>query len=188
MSDHPEREILFEGRFIRAIRRAHWEYVERVREISAVMIVAVTPGGELLLTEQYRYPVDCRVIELPAGLAGDIPGSEDEALVKAAQRELLEETGYEAAEMIPLTMGPTSPGLANEIVNIFLAKHLQKVHAGGGDESEDIVAHAVPLDGIETWLEARQAEGLQIEPRVYAGIYFARRAERAISRSAGSVD
>jgi ADP-ribose pyrophosphatase len=175
MSDLPPTEVLLEGEFIRAVRRGHWEYVERVRQIAAVMIVAVTPDGCLLIAEQFRLPVAARVLELPAGLAGDIPGEEGEALELAARRELLEETGYEAETMIPLTSGPTSPGLANEVVTIFLAQGLHKVHEGGGDDHEDIIVHAVPLEGIELWLEDRAADGLLIEPRIYAGIYFARR-------------
>jgi ADP-ribose pyrophosphatase len=175
MSELPQPETLFEGRFIRAVRRGHWEYVERVREITAVMIVAVTPDDCLLLAEQFRVPVAGRVLELPAGLAGDVPGEEDEALELAARRELMEETGYEAETMIPVTAGPSSPGLANEVVTIFLAQGLHKVHDGGGDDHENIVVHAVPLDGIELWLEDRAAEGVMIEPRIYAGIYFARR-------------
>lgn len=175
MTENAPKQVLFEGEFIRGIRRGHWEYVERVRDIAAVMIVAVTPENRLLIAEQFRPPVAGRVLELPAGLAGDIPGEEHEGLLKAARRELLEETGYEADEMIELTTGPTSPGLANEIVTIFLARGLHKVHDGGGDDSEDIVVHEVPLDEAEAWLDRKAAEGLQIEPRIYAGIYFARR-------------
>jgi len=40
-SDSEPSRVLFEGEFIRAVRRGHWEYVERVRQIAAVMIVAV---------------------------------------------------------------------------------------------------------------------------------------------------
>lgn len=155
------------------MRRGHWEYVERVRQIAAVMIVAVTGEDELLITEQFRPPVAGRVLELPAGLAGDIPGNEDEALLAAARRELLEETGYEAEEWTLTTSGPTSPGLANEIVTIFVARGLRKTHPGGGDASEDIVVHAVPLREIEAWLKLKAGEGLQVEPRIYAGIHFA---------------
>jgi NAD+ synthase (glutamine-hydrolysing) len=46
-----------------------------------------------------------RVIEMPAGLVGDEPGQEEESFESAARRELLEETGYEAASLEPLFAG-----------------------------------------------------------------------------------
>ena len=62
--------------------------------------------------EQYRPPVDKYVIELPAGLAGDQKENRGEALESAARRELLEETGYQAAKMEQLVWGASSAGIA----------------------------------------------------------------------------
>jgi ADP-ribose pyrophosphatase len=115
------------------------------------------------------------VIELPAGLVGDIAGEEDERLETAAGRELLEETGYRASRLELLTSGPPSAGMASEIVAFFLASGLVKVHDGGGDEAEDITVHAVPLAGVENWLDQQAAAGLLIDPKIYAGLYFIRR-------------
>src|SRR5699024_5375128 len=126
---------------------------------------------------QPRLPVDTAVIELPAGLVGDIEGEEDESLVTAAARELEEETGYRAAELREVMAGPPSAGLANENAVFYLARGLTKVGAGGGDDSEQITPHVVSLAKIRGWLAAREAEGLLIDPKVYAGLYFAEHAD-----------
>ena len=113
-----------------------------------------------------------RVIELPAGLAGDEPGTQNEQLIEAARRELLEETGYESSCWEYLTEGPSSAGLATEAFVIYLARDARRVGAGGGDANEDIGVHVVPLDGIEVWLKDRRRDGVVIDPKIYAALYF----------------
>ncbi|HXT22313.1 MAG TPA: NUDIX hydrolase, partial [Thermoanaerobaculia bacterium] len=104
-------EVLGEGRFLRLLRRRGWELVERNGVQGIVVLVAVTPDGELLLVEQHREPVRGTVIELPAGLAGDELDSAGESLEQAATRELREETGWEATSWERLSTGPPSAGL-----------------------------------------------------------------------------
>jgi ADP-ribose pyrophosphatase len=173
--DKQERIILAEGRFLRLIKCGRWEYADRTNSSGAAVIVAVTDERKLLLIEQHRIPVDRRVIELPAGLAGDLPGSESEALATAARRELLEETGYEAKEMTWLASGPPTAGLASEIVTYFLAGGVRRVNGGGGDGHEKIQVHEVPLKDVDGWLQQKMTEGLLVDPKVYAGLYFANR-------------
>jgi ADP-ribose pyrophosphatase len=169
-----ERTILAAGRHLQLVQQGHWEYADRTSAREAVALAAVTDERQLLLVEQYRIPVGRRVIELPAGLVGDIAGEEDERLETAAGRELLEETGYRASRLELLTSGPPSAGMASEIVAFFLASGLVKVHDGGGDEAEDITVHAVPLASVENWLDQQAAAGLLIDPKIYAGLYFIR--------------
>jgi ADP-ribose pyrophosphatase len=163
--------ILGAGRFLRLVRADGWEFVERVRATGVVAIVAVTTDGELILTEQFRASVKGPVIDLPAGLAGDGPGTEE--LVTAARRELIEETGYDARRFALLAHAPTSPGLTTEVVSFFRATGLKKVGAGGGVESEQIQIHAVKLERADGWLRRRIRNGVQIDCKVYAGLHFA---------------
>lgn len=165
------REV-FSGRHLKLMDRNGWEYAERRMVTGVVTIVAVTSEGRLILTEQFRPPVGARVIELPAGLAGDIAGAEDEELATAAARELHEETGYRAERIELIARGPSSAGLTSEVINFFRAADAHPDGKGGGDETEDITVHVVPLATIDAWLKKKERAGLLIDPKIYAGIHL----------------
>lgn len=171
----PEPQTLADGKFIRLVKQGKWEYAQRKGISGIVTIVAVTDDRKLLLVEQDRAPVGGRVIELPAGLAGDDEEHRGEDLANAARRELLEETGYEADEMAQVAQGPPSAGMTDEIITLFVARGLRKVGEAEGDGSEDITVHEVPLDEVVEWLEARWREGRMVDMKVYAGLFFAAR-------------
>lgn len=160
---------LHEGDYLRLLRRGHWEYVERTNSHGVAVIVAVTGAGELLLVEQYREPVARRVIELPAGLVGDV--GENETLLEAARRELLEETGYAAGEIEIACSGPVSAGLSNEVTTFCIARGLERAGPGGGDATEDITVHAIPLIEADTWLRTRPGD-IAVDPKIYTGLYL----------------
>ena len=168
------KDILAEGRFLRFVVENGWEYAERKNLNGIVTLVAVTPEGNLLLVEQFRTAVGGPVIELPAGLSGDVAGGEGEALEAAAARELEEETGYRAARFVFLTEGPAASGATNESVSFFRAFDLERVGEGGGEGDERILVHEVPLPKVEEWLEEARARGAQVDPKVYAGLFFVR--------------
>lgn len=168
------RELLYQGKFLNLIREGRWEYAERVRATGAAIIIAVTPNKEIILVEQYRIPVGVRTIELPAGIIGDEPQNGHETHEEAAARELLEETGWKAEKVVPLTTGAASSGAISEVVTLFLADELVKVHEGGGVENEEITVHLVPVAQIDQWLKRKAAEGLLIDPKIYTGLYFVR--------------
>jgi ADP-ribose pyrophosphatase len=173
VSNHNDRRVLAEGRFLRMLSCSGWEWVERTNTSAAVVIAAITAERELALIEQHRIPLDRRVIELPAGLVGDSAESREEGLIEAARRELLEETGYEAETIDYLFDGPSSSGLSNEVFTLMLARDARKVGPGGGDASEDIRVHLVPLDQIDAWLASKRREGFMISPKIYSALYFA---------------
>lgn len=168
-----DSRLLGEGIHLRLLVHKGWEYLERTQARYAVVIVALTHDGKLVLVEQYRPPVQSRVIELPAGLVGDVPQEGMDDAREAARRELLEETGYDAAELEYLTEGPPSPGLSNELVIFFRARQLRRSGAGGGVEGEQITVHEVPLLQAEAWLDKRRRAGIMIDPKTYAGLFFA---------------
>ena len=169
---HP-KEILASGKYLRLVREGTWEYSERVGASGIVAMVPVTDAGEIVLVEQYRVPTKAFVIEIPAGLVGDKAGHEDEGLELAAARELEEETGYKAGAMRRLLEGPSAAGSSNSVITFFLATQLVKVGPGGGDEHEDITVHVVPIAGAMAWLEAQVKLGKVIDPKIFAGLYFA---------------
>src|SRR5690242_1937056 len=124
-----ETTTLYEGKWLRLRKQGPWEYAERTNEGGlAVIVVAATPDRKVLFVEQYRVPVGARTIEMPAGIVGDIHAGE--SLELAAERELLEETGWQASKVELLMIGPTSAGMSSERVAFVRATGLAKVHDG----------------------------------------------------------
>jgi ADP-ribose pyrophosphatase len=157
-------EIMWEGRFISAVRDGNWEYVRRTRGISAAVILAETDDGEIILVEQSRIPIGRRCLELPAGLIGD--DYDDDNVEKAAARELEEETGYCAHEIQPLGEYYSSPGMVAESFTLVRATGLTRVGDGGGIEGEEIVVHHVPRADVVSFIEQKRDEGIGIDVRL----------------------
>ncbi|MGW8257027.1 MAG: NUDIX hydrolase [Thermoguttaceae bacterium] len=173
MNADNECRVIAEGKYVRLVARGRWEWAERTNTAAAAVITAVTRNAEMVLIEQHRPPLDAWVVELPAGLVGDETHLKEEEMIEAAKRELLEETGYVSAAWRHLFDGPSSPGLTNEHYAMYLAKDVEKTGPGGGDDSEDIHVRLVPLDQVENWIAEKQQQGLQVDPKVYIGLYFA---------------
>jgi ADP-ribose pyrophosphatase len=96
--------------------------------------IALTPEERVVLVRQYRPAVDRTTLELPSGLVDD-----DESPETAARRELLEETGYEAAEVELLgALFPDAGRLANRIW-CFVARNLRHVIEHSAEEGIEVV-------------------------------------------------
>ena len=161
----------YRGRYLSLLERDRWEFASRSNASGVVVIVAVTEAGEIVLVEQYRKPVGACVVELPAGLVGDL-ADPDETVIVAAHRELLEETGYAAARMEVLMACPSSAGMSDEIITFVLATGLERIGPGGGDDSEDIEVLPLPLADVDEWLDAQRAAGKPMDPKIYAALYW----------------
>jgi ADP-ribose pyrophosphatase len=96
---------------------------EVVKHPGAVGILALDEAGQVLLIRQYRHPVGRQLWEIPAGLR-DVAG---EPPLATAQRELLEEAGYLAADWQVLADFFTSPGITSERLRVYLARGLTSV-------------------------------------------------------------
>jgi len=168
-----ETKTLAEGSFLGMYTRGRWEFAARTNCTGAVGILPITDDGQLILVEQFRIPLQARVIEIPAGLVGDEAEFAHESLAETAARELLEETGYRAGEITPLFFGPTSPGMSTEVVHFFAATKLCREHAGGGTEHEDILVHHVPISELARWIAGKQADGLLVDFKIHACLHLA---------------
>ena len=161
-ADEPE-EIVWQGKFITTRKRGRWEYVSRARGIKAAVILAVDEG-HLLLVEQYRVPLGCNCIELPAGLVGD--EVEGEAMELAASRELEEETGYCPAHIELVGEFHSSPGMVSESFFFVRATGLEKVSDGGGVEGENITVHRIAVADVARFVAAKRAEGCAVDAKL----------------------
>ena len=163
LDDLPPVEVMWEGKFVRGLRRGKWEYASRSRNIGAVVILA-EHEGKVILVEQPRVAPDCRCIELPAGLVGD---EDPNATVEStALTELEQETGFTAERVERLGEFYSSPGMLSEGFTIVRAHGVTKVGEGGGDENEDIQVHLVPRGDVANFLEQKRAEGLGIDAKL----------------------
>jgi ADP-ribose pyrophosphatase len=168
MSDEPKQ--VFDGKHLLVLERDGWQFVERKKGKSAVIVLAVTDDDRVVFVEQYRRPLDARVIEFPAGLVGDEEGHDDPETT--ARLELEEETGYTCEAVVQLATGPTSGGITSERVTFYRARGLEEQGKGGGVSGEDITVHRVPRNAVTDWLKRKADEGILIDAKVWAGLWW----------------
>ena len=163
LDDLPPPEVMWAGKFVRALRRGKWEYASRANDINAVVILA-EHDGKVILVDQPRVVPDCRCVELPAGLVGDEdPNATPES---AAVKELEEETGFTAERIERLGTFYASPGMLAESFTLVRAHGVRKIGEGGGDENEDIRVHLVARAEIPNFIEQKRAEGFGVDVKL----------------------
>ena len=107
-----------------------------------VNVIALTKKQEVVLIRQYRHGVGKILVEIPAGIMDD----EDESPRQAAQRELLEETGYTSEQFIEVGKVYPNPATHTNVTHSFLALDVEKVGQQNLDAAEEIDVFLVPLD------------------------------------------
>jgi ADP-ribose pyrophosphatase len=114
---------------------------EYIRHPGAVAVVPLFDDGSILLERQFRYPHHKVFIEVPAGKL-----EPNEPHLATAKRELLEETGYSAAEWTRLGVIHTAIAYTNEAIDLFLARKLKKEQSAQLDAGEFVETLVVPFD------------------------------------------
>lgn len=164
-----DEEVMWQGKYVRALKRGRWEYVSRVGDVRAVVILA-EHDGKVILVDQPRIAVGGRCLELPAGLVGD---EDPEATVEGtAVKELEEETGFTASGVERLGDFHASPGMLSESFTLVHATGVTRCGEGGGTEHEDINVHLVPRADIPSFIEQKRAEGLAIDVKLLIFLNF----------------
>ncbi|HEU4705364.1 MAG TPA: NUDIX hydrolase [Sphingomicrobium sp.] len=161
--------VMWEGKYVRAIKQGKWEYASRVGDVRAVVVLA-EHDGKTILVEQPRVAVGGRCLELPAGLVGDEdPGATIEG---TAVKELEEETGYTATRVERLGDFHASPGMLSESFTLVRAHGVSRSGEGGGTEHEDIEVHLVPRGDIPAFIAQKRSEGVAIDVKLLLFLGF----------------
>ena len=148
------RHELADGRMSPPLRRLN---LDRGNGVAALLYNRTTK--KIVLVRQFRYPASLEgpgwILEIVASMheAGEVP--ED-----TMRREILEETGYEAEHLEPISSFYLTPGGSSEKIHLFYAETSapQRRSAGGGvrEEGEDIEVVELPLE--RAWQALDQSE------------------------------
>lgn len=127
------RKFNFEVNRLRLPNQAEGDW-ECIRHPGGALAVPVTDTGHLVLLKQYRFALQGRLLEFPAGTV-----EPNETPLETVQREIIEETGYSAENWQSLGKFPLAPGYSDELIYSFLATGLTEVeNPAEADADEDI--------------------------------------------------
>ncbi|MBD2446938.1 NUDIX hydrolase [Nostoc sp. FACHB-152] len=159
------RKFDFEVNRLRLPNKSEGEW-ECIRHPGGALAVPVTPEGKLVLVRQYRFAVQGRILEFPAGTLEYNEDPQDTIM-----REIEEETGYSAQKWRKLGEFFLAPGYSDEIIYAFLAQDLQKLETPPKqDEDEDIETVLMTPEELEKAILA----GEPIDAKSITSFFLAR--------------
>lgn len=169
MDEDAPAELMWAGKYVRALRKGRWEFVSRTNDVRAVVILA-EHDGKTILIDQPRAAVGGRCLELPAGLVGDEDRSA--TIEGTAIKELEEETGFTAARIERLGDFHASPGMLSESFTLVRAHEVRPCGNGGGTEDEDINVHLVARGDIPAFVEQCRSQGMSVDVKLLLFLNF----------------
>jgi ADP-ribose pyrophosphatase len=159
------RKFDFEVNRLRLPNKAEGDW-ECIRHPGGALAVPVTTEGKLVLVRQYRFAIQGRILEFPAGT---VEPSEDP--LETVQREIQEETGYTAQKWDKLGEFFLAPGYSDEIIYAFLARDLEKLENPPEKEADEDI-ETVLLTPEE--LEKAIIEGELVDAKTISSFLLAR--------------
>ncbi|HEY9897309.1 MAG TPA: NUDIX hydrolase [Candidatus Sericytochromatia bacterium] len=143
------RKFSFESSRYRLPNQTEGEW-ECIRHPGGALAVPVTAEGTLILVKQYRFAIQGRLLEFPAGTVE--PGETPEATI---QREIEEETGYHADRWQKLGEFFVAPGYSDESIHAYLAQDLTRLeNPPSQDADEDIETVMMTVAQVEKAIQA----------------------------------
>lgn len=130
--------------------RANWDFIDHK---GAAAVVPVLDDGRIIMVKQYRNALDRETIEIPAG---GLNGW-DEPTIKAAARELEEETGYKSDNLTKLISVVTAVAFCNEVIDVYVADNLVKT-SQHLDEDEFIDVESYSLKELKEMIFAGEIQ------------------------------
>ena len=134
-----------------------------------VNMIAINDSRECLMVRQWRFGIASETIEIPGGMV-----DRGEEPLAAAKRELLEETGYDAASWTQLGEVEPNPAIQSNRCSSWLATGLRQVAEPMGDGEEEIQLELMPIDNIPGLIQC----GVIRHSLVIAAFYFYDRLQR----------
>jgi len=114
-----------------------------------VTVVAVTEENKIVMVRQYRHAIGETIMEIPGGCVDDT----DVSLQAAAEREVLEETGYVFDHYEYLGKISANPSTNNNIMHMYLATNGKKVKEQELDHNEEIEVYLYSIDEVKQMLK-----------------------------------
>lgn len=144
-----------------------------------VHVVPFTEKNEIVLLKQYRHPTQKRWIEIPGGTIhgassseGKKKSSQKESPKEAAQRELLEETGFQAQKIKKLGCHYPNPALQTNKIHVFLALGCKKIAEPSLDPYEDLKVVLWNLPRLFTAIRKNQIKHSLMIPSIMMALYL----------------